>query len=182
MQVIDTKSLSSTSTQEALDKFWQQLRPHYQFVYDGVLDLDSWSNAVPRIAFLLKESNDDFTQIRNNVHDPRNGNSRLFWRNLNIWTYTIQCKWRGLAPSFEEALSLRNNPVMAISYVNIKKNHEKKAKSDWVDLRDYVMNDWPLLERQLQLIQAQIIVLCGTESLVLDSLVIPPLRGPEFSC
>ena len=77
---------------DALSAEWKATRQYNFFSDDGILIREEWDKTSPKIAFLLKEPNDGFHEIRNHWGEPKKGNSRLFWRNINIWSYTVAAK------------------------------------------------------------------------------------------
>jgi hypothetical protein len=151
-----------TDRHEELLSEWRSARPQYKpFCEDGILVEHEWKMASPKIAFLLKESNDDFVHIRGHRHGPR-GNSRLFWRNLRIWRYVIACHFSGLQPTFAQAKLEKELPLADVAYINIKKHCQHRSVSDNRDIQSYIMADWTFLERQIQIIAPEVLVCCGT--------------------
>jgi hypothetical protein len=69
----------------------------YKFIHDGIINEEAYCKSEPRILFLLKESNDDYTEIalEDGAVNPTNGNSTLFWRKLNIIQYILEKTWAG---------------------------------------------------------------------------------------
>ena len=151
---------------EALDTLfeeWRRARPFYKmFSNDGILgEEDSWRMTSPKIAFVLKESNADFVEIRGQAHGPQ-GNHHYFWRNLSIWKYVVTSIIRGEEPSFDRAMILKDMPLTDVAYVNLKKNAECKSQSVDREISKYVRDDWYFLSRQIEIINPDILFLCGT--------------------
>ena len=48
------------SQMDALFQEWREKRNYQFFSNDGILIVDEWEKSSPKIAFLLKESNDQF--------------------------------------------------------------------------------------------------------------------------
>lgn len=141
---------------------WREERPEYEsFSDDGILIEEEWEEAKPKIAFLLKESNDDFTSIRGSAHGPR-GTSNSFWRNLRIWRYVLRCHTLDVEADFEKALVEKEKPLSDVAYINLKKNAQGFSKSNNTDIQSYVLRDWELLSEQISNINPDIIVCCGT--------------------
>lgn len=146
---------------DALMEEWQSHRPEYEyFSDDGILIDGIWEKTFPKIMFLLKEPNSDFTKIRGKAYQPTEGNSRLFWRNINIWQYIITEYWNNRTPLIEKISVVKENEVNAIAYVNLKKYNENNSISDPRNILDYVKDDCDFLQRQIELINPEIIV-CG---------------------
>ena len=156
--------LTNITTIKDLFSKWQQERPGYRpFSNDGIIGDRAWCSASQKIAFILKECNDDFWDITGKLeYSPSGGNSRLFWRNLNIWKYTVTSTLDGEVPSFEQAMALREDPVTGIAYVNLKKNAEFRNPSYAPDISKYVEEDWPFLTRQIEIINPEVLFFCGT--------------------
>jgi len=143
---------------------WKEAQPGYEpFCNDGILVEESWNTQRPKIAFVLKESNDGFHDIRGRGYWPGpRGSSPLFWRNLNIWSYTVKKCFNGEPLDFEEARGHKEDFVDHIAYVNLKKKAEYRSISNDADIQDYVDRDWPFIEKQLSLINPDVLFCCGT--------------------
>lgn len=155
---------------EKLIKKWKAERPDYiYFVNDGILNKSVYCNKSPKILFLLKESNDCFIEVRNYDHAPKNGNSPVFWRNINMWSYAISKYFNGIDAIFEDCLSHKEDIVNHIAYVNIKKNAESKVTSNKNDLMLYAEKDKFFLVEQIKLLNPDIII-CGMTKIFFDKL------------
>ena len=151
------------SQMDALFQEWREKRNYQFFSNDGILIVDEWEKSSPKIAFLLKESNDQFYEIRGKAFQagPRSS-SPVFWQNLNMWAYTVGQFYNGVTPTYEEARKRKGNLLQHVAYINLKKNAENKANTNQADLQSYVDNDWEFIERQLSLIDPDVIFCCGT--------------------
>lgn len=142
---------------------WSKERPDYKFfVRDGILNETLYKESNPKIAILLKESNDDFVEIAPLTTDGYgpNGNSTHFWRNISIYTYIATCAWNNIKPEYDDINDITEIKVNSIAYINVKKNAEDKSVSDNNEILDYAKKDQAFLKRQLGIIQPQI-VFCG---------------------
>jgi hypothetical protein len=142
---------------------WSKERPEYKtFVRDGVLNKAIYDDSNPKIAILLKESNDHFFNIAPLTTDGwgPNGNSTHFWRNINIYTYIATCAWNNINPMYDDIHEITEKQVNSIAYINVKKNAEDKSVSDDNEILEYAVRDQPFLRRQFGIIQPQI-VFCG---------------------
>lgn len=159
------KDLTNNTNMNKHDKLftqWKSERPEYESICDdGILIEDEWNKANPKIAFLLKESNDDFTAIRGAAHGP-SGTSKSFWRNLRIWRYVLRCHILEEDADFETAKVEKEMPLSDVAYINLKKNAQSRSSSSDADILSYVGRDWELLNKQLININPDIIVCCGT--------------------
>jgi len=154
--------LSNIKTIDELFSWWKHERPNYEpFSNDGILVEEAWQMASPKIAFILKESNDDFVDIRGQAWGP-SGNSPRFWRNLNIWKYVVTSLFHGESPSLERAMVLKEEPLGDVAYVNLKKKAECKSTSYDPDISKYVEDDWSFLSRQIEIISPDVLFFCGT--------------------
>jgi hypothetical protein len=142
---------------------WSAQRPEYKiFVRDGILNKSLYTASNPKIAILLKESNDDFVEIAPLTTDGYgpNGNSSHFWRNINIYTYIATCAWNNINPIYDDIHEITEKQVNSIAYINVKKNAENKSVSNDNEILEYSERDQPFLRKQLRIIQPQI-VFCG---------------------
>ncbi len=156
-------TLHDLVTVDGLFLAWQAARQDYtKFSNDGILLDEVWAKQQTKIAFILKEPNDDFFDIRGRDYSPKNGNSRLFWRNLNIWSYTVNQFFNGSPVILEEAKARKEDKVGHIAYVNLKKKNENLSTSYDPDIQEYVDRDWEFISRQLDLINPDVIFCCGT--------------------
>ena len=161
-------NLETIGTVDDLFKLWRDIREYDYFSNDGVIGNDSlWKQANPKIAFLLKEVNDSFRDIRENPHyDPKRGNSGLFWRNLNMWKYIATEILNGRECSFSKTREKKENLVTQIAYINLKKKDESEFESRPTskdsDIQKYVDEDWGFLNRQIEIIAPDILFCCGT--------------------
>jgi len=149
---------------------WRSLRPEYkEFSNDGILIEEEWNIADIKIAFILKEPNDGFYDIRGKSHGPK-GNSKVFWRNLRIWRYVILSRMKGSTPCLKEALTEKEKPLSDIAYINIKKKHENRSVSNNADIQRYADRDWELLEKQIKNVSPDVIIFCGTFDFLKDKM------------
>lgn len=174
--------LSNIKTIKDLFSKWQYDRPAYTpFSNDGIIGLPAWEKASQKIAFILKECNDGFWNItEKSEYRPSEGNSKLFWRNLNIWKYVVTCALDGKIPSFESAMELKEDPVTGIAYVNLKKKAEYKNRSNDSDISGYVENDWQYLDRQIEIINPDVLFFCGTYKFVQTKMELIPVKSRVF--
>jgi hypothetical protein len=172
--------LSKITTTEDLFSKWKDERPDYRpFSNDGILVEDAWRRASPKIAFILKESNNDFVDIRGRAWGPE-GNSPRFWRNLSIWKYVVTSALHGDEPSLERARKLKEEPLADIAYVNLKKKAQGRSRSDPSDIFRHVEADWPFLTRQIEIINPEVLFFCGTFRFVRTKLAMASLGNRVF--
>jgi len=155
-------SLTDMETAEALFALWRAERPEYvPFSDDGILIPLVWKAEKPKIAFILKESNDDFYDIRGKSHGP-NGNCTCFWRNINMWSYVLKQAINGNPVTFEGAYERKEDVVGHVAYVNLKKYAQHRSVANDADIAAYVQRDWPFIDRQISLIGPDVLMCGGT--------------------
>jgi hypothetical protein len=158
-----TMNLENIITIDELFALWREIRKFESFSDDGILVEDLWKQARPKIAFLLKESNDDFCKIRGRSWGhPGEGNSRLFWRNLRMWTYITTELLNGRVCTLERTIAEKEKPLAEVAYINVKKKAESKPVSYDPDIQHHLDEDWDFLNRQIEIIAPDVLFCCGT--------------------
>ena len=149
-----------------LKNIWKNLRPEYElFCDDGILSESDWDKKRTKVMFLLKETFKDFTTIKGK-HGP-DGNSKTFWRKMQMWTFIADKIYSGEDVNHLEAMKAKEKPNYEIAYVNIKKDVKKgkgayQTNSNYEDIKKYAKSDANLLKTQIDLISPDIIICCGT--------------------
>lgn len=132
-----------------------------RFVWDGVVAVNEeefalWQNAPVKIMFLLKEPYGEY--------DPENPTDISGRMRLNIarWKFLITELYQTNAiPEFPNNEGLRGvNTGMAI--VEIKKYDENFKRSTADDIMYYAKRDKEFLQEQIELINPEVILCCGT--------------------
>lgn len=152
---------------EKLMNEWKRNRSHYQnFVTDGILNYEVYYSSKPKIAVLLKESNDDFIDIAPITHKGYgpDGNSHLFWRHINIFIHVATAAWDNQQMSYTTIHEITEKPINSIAYINVKKNAENKPKSDNNDILSYAKQDAYFLQKQIEIIRPEVIFCCNTKN------------------
>jgi hypothetical protein len=156
-------NISDTHNTAELFRLWKGMRPEYtEFSNDGILLEEVWVTQHPKIAFLLREPNNDFCEICGRSYEPRGGNSKRFWRNLNMWSHTVKQFFNGAAVTYASALERKEYRVGHIAYINVKKKNENRPVSDHADIQGYVDRDWEFIEHQIRLISPDVLFCGGT--------------------
>lgn len=149
-----------------LKNIWKDLRPEYEsFCDDGILSESDWDKKRTKVMFLLKETFKDFKTIKGK-YGP-DGNSKTFWRKMQMWTFIADKIYYGEDVKHLEAIKVKEKPNYEVAYVNIKKDVIKskgayKTNSDDEDIKKYAKSDSNLLKTQIDLINPNIIICCGT--------------------
>lgn len=163
------KELTSNERDKSLDKLleiWKNTRNEYEvFCEDGILLENDWDNSRTKILFLLKETFRDFSIIKGK--QGPNGNSKTFWRKMQMWTFIIDKIFNNEEVTHLEAIKIKEKPNTETAYVNIKKNVTKnkqayKTNSNDEDIKKYAISDAILLKKQIDLINPNVIICCGT--------------------
>ncbi len=148
--------------QKDLYENWLKKRNYKEFTKDGILNYEVWEKTSPKIMFLLKESASDFINIADKNHDIRKGAGHHFWWNICYWKYIINQLHKGNTNlKFFQTTKLpeaKNDYIINdIAYVNIKKKHQNKTKSENADIIQYAKADKELLIKQIDLISPDIV-------------------------
>ena len=167
---------------DELFELWRDARPSYRpFSNDGILLPKVWDTQSTKIAFILKEPNDGFYNIRGSSYDPRSGNSKSFWRNINMWSYTVKQLLGGASITYDDAYSRKEDAVGHIAYINLKKRHEGLSVSDHADIQGYVDSDWEFIEHQLRIVSPDVLFCGGTYRYIRNRMVTTRLADKVFS-
>lgn len=154
---------------------WTKRRKYKPFVFDGLIGSNEYCTTEPRILFLLKESNDNFTEIATeDEYYPKDGNSSHFWRKINIIKYIVQNSWKDNSIKKNEIDECKELSIKGIAYVNIKKNAQNNSTSDFSDLKQYAEADAEFLRKQIEFLSPQVIICCGT--LDLYNIIYPEIK------
>jgi hypothetical protein len=164
---IDIETIKAVKTIDGLFELWRNARQYNSFSDDGVIGSDDlWKQTYPKIAFLLKEVNDGFHDIRAKPYYEPQGNSPVFWKNLNMWKYITTELLHGRECTYYGTFAQKGNRVEQIAYINLKKKDESECEarptSDDADIQRYVDEDWEFLNRQIEIIGPDILFCCGT--------------------
>ena len=167
--VMETNKNEKTKSKrdlESLEKEWMESRDYALFCKDGILLEEEWDKSRTKILFLLKETFIHFFVIRGRAQGPH-GNSKTFWRRMQMWTYLTDKIYNNEDYTFQDALKIKDKENSKIAYVNIKKNvtlmgQKGRTSSDYNDIAKYARQDSHFLRRQIELINPDVIICCGT--------------------
>jgi hypothetical protein len=153
---------------EDLLERWSQEQHHQGqcFIKDGIIDVDRWQSADPKVLFLLKEARHcgkGTWDLRKYLREK--APSEATWRNAAYWCYAIHHIRRGKLPGrpflsdrkveYDKAVeALRSSAV-----VNIKKS-KGKSTSALKDIERYARRDKPYIQQQIKLIKPDVVI-CG---------------------
>ena len=157
-----------TEQNNALMAKWKDERPAYvPFITDGILVYDVWRKQNPKILFLLKETYGGY----NNLTGGEEYNTKsFFWTNVVLWKTAIYEFYKsGFVDISQHEL---NEKIMGIAsltkklddiaILDVKKWNENKSRSSWVGINKYAKSDHEFIEKQIELINPDVIVCGGT--------------------
>lgn len=133
-----------------------------EFVLDGPSDWELYENSYPKILFLAKEA---YAAGGFHPSKPQQPVNTKFLRNISRWTLAI-------TKSFEnEELSLKipddtGLPEFndSIAIIEVKKVIQGNSTSLKKDLDEFAYRDAEFLKKQIEIIDPQVILCCGTDS------------------
>ncbi|MEE1094186.1 MAG: hypothetical protein U0L08_04550 [Bacteroidales bacterium] len=140
-------------------------------IYDGVFDLELYKSSPIRLMYVLKEAYDEFDD-QNNAYGggysiPRDCFIKNDAGNIKTWQpiiYTTYALFNGL--KYNDMDYICNDKSMTdvlkqIAYINTNKMPRQKTSDDSLISKAY--NTWkPVLMRQIDFYNPQVIIFCGT--------------------
>lgn len=150
---------------EGLFEEWKKRDIHCGrlFISDGANDEKLWIESDFKVLFLLKEAYDS-NKIDGTWHLPsliqrKKATGRTF-KPIGQWAYGIKkIRTNNNIEDFLDNGKEINDALMSSAIINIKKSQGKKSSNE-KDLIKYVESDWDLIEKQINLLNPNIIV-CG---------------------
>lgn len=141
-------------------------RPHhagYDFIEDGIIDLDKWHSAELKILFLAKEAYGGTYDLRQEIRESAPYKN---WYTVRDWTFAItHVLSKNSIPTFRsediEKWEVGNAWLRKIAFINVKKS-KGKPSTDGDDLNTYVESDKDLLRDQIDHINPDVILCCYT--------------------
>ena len=152
-------------TREArLMQLWDDWRQHYRqlgldfarVTIDGILDPASFDQAEKRILFVLKDSNDFASGSLADL--LKNGPVYSMWHTVARWATALTSR-----RNFDEVNSypIMTQALHQVAVINLKKV-TGLANADPEVINAFASRDAELLRKQIEIIDPQIIVACGT--------------------
>ncbi|WP_040886650.1 uracil-DNA glycosylase family protein [Marinobacter santoriniensis] len=158
---------------DCLDKLmdaWEGAFPEgWHFNHDGVISKDNWDSSGKRVLFVLKETNkakqNVVTAINRAIEVKKSG----WWRGkvlrrVGRWAYGLQ-NYDGVVPPIKDAKLNEKSAIKSIAYINIRKT-AGKARTNRKTFDAHANEYASFVRRQVELINPDIVVLCGTYSQV----------------
>ncbi len=151
---------------EALLDGWSSKAGHAGkcFIRDGIIDRERWDKAGPRVLLLLKEAYGTLEATAAQSWDLRlvlreNAPAWQTWLPSAYWCHAIHQLWSGRLPPFPEGRDGVSESLRSSAIVNIKKSGGR-SRSDHAEIERIAREDGPLIRKQIDLIDPQIVV-CG---------------------
>lgn len=176
---MDDKSVSEIDCLDKLMVAWEEAFPKdWYFNYDGVISTEDWDSCGKKVLFVLKETNEAKQNIVNAINRAIEVKASGWWRGkvlrrVGRWAYGLQ-KYDGAVPSLRDAKLNEKIAVMSIAYINIRKT-SGSARTDQKSFDAHAREFAPFVRRQIELINPDIVVLCGTYNQV-KRYVFPELK------
>lgn len=155
------------------------------FIEDGLVNEQEYSNSKKKVLYILKEVNGG-----KNVNKKwsllaflKKGGRSQTWNNISIWQFGIQTikqshKWSDLVKLKNK--KFRISQLESIAAINLKKEpggNTAKMNIIW----DYAWNDRELLKRQIKIYNPDIIVCCGVGEIVKKFELVEKFNNWEMS-
>lgn len=137
------------------------------FHRDGIVDLESWSKAPVKLMFVLKETNGEAENIdvRQRIKDA--SIKITGWRKSRVlqrvgrWAFGLLNYQDGIIPNYPANDGVIYQSPLSVAYVNLlKRNGGSVTGSKRLDIAVDRCQD--LIRDQIDLINPDIVVLCGT--------------------
>lgn len=141
--------------------------PYGGFVRDGIVNLDLWKKQKIRICFVLDEASGYADRERYpNGHDlaaewNEKGSFSKFMFKIAVWTKAVNDAFVPVSTySKKEVLAIKDDLIRSIAVVNMKKSDGQKLHNA-DQLRNFARVDAAELRRELEIINANVILFCN---------------------
>lgn len=168
-------AIQSINTLDELMKYWHLLHVQQgkkRFTYDGIVDQGRFGIDAPKICFLLEECYFDEAEYELDKHGEKHHWHKYMWQEYDDLTYclneNIKCEepwymWNRVKVIANALIQLfgsaSDEPMKNTAVVNIKKS-EGENRSDLAEIAKCAKADLPLITKELELIDPDVIV-CG---------------------
>jgi hypothetical protein len=164
------------------------LVPEGNFGYCGVVDEEKYESNIPKLVCVLKEPNNkrkrpkwsipEFLQQR--VIKGSCGNNIFhMWKVLGIWSYAIHNNF----PDYNDinTVQISAEGLRYIGMTNLKKS-EGGGKANQKAIWEYSRNTIPLWKSELEIMNSNIILCCGTFGIVTSLLALSSFQTAVGRC
>ena len=149
-----------------MEDIWQSWGKHYEnnniqpsrICKDGVINTDKYYNAPAKILFCLKEVNDyKDRDLREMLND---GPKYQMWHTISRWAAGLLSDFN---PNFNKIDNYEQmkNALIQIAAINLKKTSGGN-RADMSVINAFAKQDRELLIKQIELINPEILIACGT--------------------
>jgi len=149
----------------------------HNFIFDGIVYEKEWQKAEPKVLFVLKDANDppgkdrpckdwDLREfLRNGAYDGTRGYTST-WGLLSRWVYGLRenyCSWEDTNSSGKDFSNHhdRRSLLRTIAAINLKKSGGG-GQTNQQGLKEATERDAKLIAEEIEIIEPDIIVGCGT--------------------
>lgn len=166
-------SMEIRETENNLFKKWKEKRPN--FISDGIVNKDTYSNTSTKVLYILKEVNGGKNwDLRDFL---RKGAHWRTWNNIVRWQFGIEKK--NSINHFDEINYVNNDTrkkyLSRIAVINLKKE-AGKSNSNMKEIRDSSWNDRVYIKKQIELYKPDVIICCGTGEIVKEYQLIEGIK------
>lgn len=137
------------------------------FHRDGIINLEEWNKAPRKVMFILKETNSEQKDIDVRQRISKAAEMKTGWRRGQVlrrvgrWSYGLMKYQNGAIPEYPTDDRTIYQSPLSIAYVNLlKRNGGNTTGRKRLDIA--VERCQNLIRRQIDLIDPEIVVLCGT--------------------
>lgn len=163
---MDNKEISEIKCIDELMVAWEEAFPEgWHFNHDGVISKENWDSSRKKVLFVLKETNKAKQNVVTAINRAIEAKSNGWWRGkvlrrVGRWAYGIQ-SYDGVVPPLKDAKLNEKNAIKSIAYINIRKT-SGRATTNQKMFDAHASEFSHFVRRQIELINPDIVVLCGT--------------------
>ena len=165
--------MNITEKEEQLFSRWEKSR--IGFVRDGIVSEEDYKNSHPKVAFILKDVNDEDGGGWDLREFLRKGAQEQTWDNVARWVYGIRDmknrntmpEWQSFPKSSQERDSFRKEALKSICAMNLKKSPGGHTAVGKV-IRNVAREDKENIQTQYGFYDPDITICCGVGDLFFD--------------
>lgn len=158
-----------------LQNQWRQMKKEGEigFVWDGIIDYDHWSSCDLKLLFIAREAYSNKDEEWDYTEEYREGKGRVeykksqgFHNRINEWSFAVDAALHDKIDvvrknAYENDYEKSRLSTLSSALINIKKIGGAKTSS-LDELRSIAIRDKDLLQKQIDLINPNTILFCGT--------------------
>lgn len=154
--------MKKTKELNRLFEQWKASNKEYKnnFAEDGIIEEARWENSKRKILFLLKETNELTSDLRNYIKANGPKGSNLL-HNVGRWAYGLQRTNKLYFPYCLEADNLENklNALLSSAIINLKKS-AGEGSADMEEIKTCALRDKEFIRKEIGIIDPELII-CG---------------------